>query len=164
MDRSICIIGLSPHFSKHVAKKTADKLDMLFGDVTELLSYDLGNLEEAIKSSSMEYVSKLRSSKVKTLASYDKTMFTVDYSALVENNNYELIKNKVLVIYLKLKQALLEKELQDDNATPSQIKIANTLFENRDELCEQYCDVVLEADSLNVLKISNKLAKLIKRS
>ncbi len=145
---SICIVGLPYLFTKYVAKQFADELEMFYADVNDLLQFDLLDRKEAEKKSGKAYILKLETSKVKTVSSYENTVYTLTYSAITQNNNYEHMKENSLVIYLKLGEKTYEKALEGEKLTKSQKELALAVYKDRDYICSKISDIQVVVRSL----------------
>ena len=154
---NICIVGIATNFIKKISKHLADELDMFYADIMDLLQYDLLDIDLATKQTSPEYVSKLLTNKVKNVATYENTVFTINYAALTENNNYNLIKGKSLIIYLKLDPELLQKALQQNKTTKSMQTISSALYNDRDSFCSKFAELVINLETLNDKQILNTI-------
>lgn len=149
MKNSICIVGLINDFTKKIAKALADELEMFYADVNELLQFDLIDINEAQKKSGKNYILKLETSKVKTVSTYENTVFTLNYSSLINNNNYEYVKENSLIIYLKLGEKTFLKVLENQNLTKNQKHLQAVVFKDRDKLCNKICDIKISVRSLD---------------
>lgn len=161
MKKNICIIGLSNTFTKNIAKRLADRLEMFYADINELLKFDLLDVDQAKELTSSKYIQKLESKKIKTVASYENTVITLDYSALTNNDNYEIIKNDCLIIYLKTTKEFYKKSLQEQELTKSQKTININLYKDRDYISSKVSDIIIK---LNAKNIDNVLDIIIKET
>ena len=48
MKTNITLISLIPNYSKNVSKLLAERLDMFFGDVEEMLDFELGDVDHIL--------------------------------------------------------------------------------------------------------------------
>lgn len=161
MRNNICIVGLSNDFTKTIAKQLADRLDFFYADVNDLLKYDLIDIADAERKSSKAYILKLESSKVKTVASYENTVFTVDYSSLVNGNNYEHILNQTVIVFLKLSKQKLTERLDMQHATPAEKTLELSVFEDRNALISKICNATVLVRTWNETTILKNLLKIV---
>ena len=100
--KNICVIGMSPEFADSIAELLADKLDMFFANVNDLIEFDLIDVAETEVVCGRDYLLKIEQKKVKEVCSYENTIVTMDYSILNDDENIKTIKENCLLIYLKL--------------------------------------------------------------
>lgn len=155
LKKNICIIGLATNFTKTIAKTLADKLDMFYADINDLLRFDLLDINEAKKLAGKNYILKLETSKIKTVASYENTIITLNYSSLTNNENFEILKRECLIIYLKLTKSLYEKHIEQDKLTKSQKAIALTVFKDRDFISQNVTDIMVKVNTKNESKLQD---------
>lgn len=147
MVSNICIVGLLKSYTKNVAKCVADALEMFYADVRELLEFDLINLAEASKVVGLDYIEKQECKKIKTLASYENTIFTLDYLSLNNEKNLENVKTGCLLIYLKLGAAYFNKLLKREDIPNSEEILLKTMHTEHSKLLGEYADVVVEINN-----------------
>ena len=155
MKKNITIISLASSFKKHIAKKLADELEMIFADVNELMEYNLIN-DEMLAVAGQEYFDKNERKTLQTIASYENTILTVDFSTLNKSNNIDILKQNSLIIYL----ALNFEDLQNINKNEldkSQIKLSDIAFKDRNLLLKNYADIIIDVDSLDLSKVIDKI-------
>ena len=155
MKKNITIISLASSFKKHIAKKLADELEMIFADVNELMEYNLIN-DEMLAVAGQEYYDKNERKTLQTIASYENTILTVDFSTLNKSNNIDILKQNSLIIYL----ALNFEDLQNINKNEldkSQIKLNDIAFKDRNLLLKNYADIIVDVDSLDLSKVIEKI-------
>ena len=160
MVSNICMVGLLKTYTKNVAKCVADALEMFYADVRELMEFDLINLAEASKIAGLDYIEKQECNKIKTLATYENTIFTLDYLSLNNEKNLESVKTGCLLIYLKLGATYFNKLLKREDIPNSEEILLKTMHTEHSKLLSEYADVVVEVnnDKQNVTNlILNKI-------
>ena len=150
LKNNICVIGLANDYLKLVAKQLADKLDMFYADVNELLQFDLINIEEARQKSGNEYILGLESKKVKSVSTYDNIIYTMSYSTLTNKNNYHYVTKNSVVIYVRMGDITYKKALKQQKNTENQQKLALVVKRDRNALCKELADIEILARTLNV--------------
>ncbi len=161
MKKNITIVGLAKDYTKKIAKKFADKLEMYYADITDLIQFDILDIAEAEKTCGKEYIRKLEASKIKTVTSYDNSVITVNYNALNNETNLNYIKQNTLLIYLRLDKDELTNKLNEDVTKVSQIKLAQTVFNERDFILSRVCDITINVKNLTDTQLIKMIGKSI---
>lgn len=161
MKTNITIVGLAKEYTKKVAKDFADKLDMYYADITDLIQFDLINVEEAEKTCGKEYIRNVEATKIKTVTTYDNSVITVNFHALNNEKNLKYIKENTLLIYLKLSKDELGDKLNLDINKDAQIKLAETVFEDRDYILSKVCDIIINVKGLQDKQVVKLIGKSI---
>ena len=86
-------------FNKKLCIYLADKLDMFFVDVKELIEYDLVNSKEALLRCGKEYIEKEERKTVRNVSEYENTVVNIPYDLFV--NNRDFFKNNNINIFIK---------------------------------------------------------------
>ena len=153
MKENICVIGLYNNFVKSLAKSISDSFDMFFADITELVQFDLLDVDNARNLCGDDYVKKVENNKVKTISSYSNTLFTLDYSLLNNDDNLNRIKQSSYIIYLKLSKDELKKNMLNNNLKHQEINLKIDLYDYRNAFCEKYADFVIDCNNKGVRDI-----------
>ena len=154
MADNIVVFGLNNNYVKTIGKMLADELEMFFADVLDLLKFDFIDLVQANNIVGKDYILKQEKSKIKTLATYDNTVISVDYRSINNDENLENLKQGCLLVYLKMD----EKTLNDVN---KYYKAANEFdlfledFENN--ILENKSNVVCDISNLKLEDVVNKI-------
>jgi len=158
LKQNICVIGLNTNFTSTISKEIADAFDMFFADVTELINFELMDVEYARVICGDEYVHKVEKSKVKMVNSFENTLFTMDYSLLNEESSYDITKKCSYILYLKLSKQSIKKLLKG-----SKLKTTDSLiydvYEFRNNLCEKYADFIIDCNKKTGKEIIKEIEK-----
>ncbi len=144
MVSNICMVGLLQNYTKTVCKCIADALEMFYADVRELLEFDLISLAEASKIVGLDYIEKQEYKKIKTLASYENTIFTMDYLGLNQEENVVSVKEGSLLVYLKLSKRLFNQLIKRENLPQSEEVLLSSMFKEHNDMLSSVADVVVE--------------------
>ena len=147
MVSNICMVGLINNYTKNVSKCVADALEMFYADVRELMEFDLINIAEASQIAGLDYIEKQESNKIKTLATYENTIFTLDYLCLNKETNLKNVKSGALIVYLKVGKTLLKKLLEKEELPNSEEMLLESMFDEHNRLLCSYADVVVDIKS-----------------
>ncbi len=157
MKTNICVIGLAPTFTQKVAKALADKLEMYFADINALIEFDILNVHQIVDLCGKDYLQKIENKKVKQVASFENSLLTLNFTLLNNDFNSKAIKEKCVVVFLKLNQQAYEKKiLKEKYSKLSQILNIN-MFNDRTKICASLADIVFECDEQTVAKIATSL-------
>lgn len=144
MVNNICMVGLLKTYTKNVAKCVADALEMFYADVRELMEFDLINLAEASKVAGLDYIERQENNKIKTLATYDNTIFTLDYLSLNNESNLENVKTGCLLIFIKVGATYFNKLLKKEDIPNSEEILLKTMRTEHNKVLSEYADIVVE--------------------
>lgn len=161
MKKNITIVGLAKDYTKKIAKKFADKLEMYYADITDLIQFDLLDIAEAEKTCGKEYIRKIEASKIKTVTTYENSIITVNYNALNNETNLGYIKENTLLIYLHLSKEELIEKLNEDVANANQIKLAQSVYDERDFILSRLSDITINVKDLTDIKLIKMIGKAI---
>lgn len=162
MKQNICVISLSNIYAAKLGKSISDAFDMFFADITELIKFELMDVEHARAVCGDEYIQKVERSKVKAVNTFENTLFTMDYSLLNDDSNLKTTQEHSFIIYLKLSKRALIK-VANKNAYSGLIF---DVYEFRDKLCEKYADIIIDCDKKEeseiIREIENKFMEISK--
>lgn len=158
MVSNICMVGLLDNYTKDVTQRVADMLEMYYTDVTEVMEYDFADLIKAESIVGRDYLEKQESGVVKTLASYDNTIFSIKFSILNNETNLNYVKNGCLLIYVRVNEADFAKKISKEPLNKYEKSIAKKLYVERDKiLCEEATIVANVVDEDEIKIILNKI-------
>ena len=155
MKKNITIICLVNDYKKRVAKALADELEMFYADVNEIMEYNLIN-DEMLEKAGQQYFDENESKTVKTIASYDNTILTLNFSTLNKGNNLDILKKDSLIIYLKL-NFLKFCELNRYENKKSLIKINEIEFEDRNTYISSFADIIVNVVHAELSSVVNEI-------
>ncbi|MGN1223347.1 MAG: shikimate kinase [Christensenellales bacterium] len=163
MKDNITIVALNKRYRKNIAKKLANTLQMFYLDINELVKYELFDVKKVIKLSGLDYFSNEETKIVKSVSKYENTLCTLDLDTFFNNDNYKYLKEKNLIIFLKLNyddfKLQLEKErLNNKYENLLELKV----FDERNKVLEKLCDIVVDL-SLNEKNYEDKIIEEIKK-
>lgn len=159
MGSNICVVGLLNSYTKNVAKRVSDVLEMFYTDVTEVLEYDLMGIDVAESIVGKEYIEKQETGTIKMLSSYVNTIFTIGFSSLNNENNYGYVKDGCLLIYLRCNQTKFKQLLKNEKLSNTETELAVKQFKDRDKILTDMVDIVADV-SKNEDEIKIILSKI----
>lgn len=157
--KNITIICLANEYKKRVAKALADELEMFYADVNEIMEYNLIN-DEMLEKAGQQYFDENESKTVKTIASYDNTILTLNFSTLNKGGNLNILKKESLIIYIKLS---FEKfcKLNKFETKKSLVKINELAFEDRNAYIADFCDILVDPLDLELTSVVENIIQSI---
>ena len=78
MKSNITFIALNNSFKKNIAKQLAEKLEMFYIDINELINYNLHNVAEVISLAGLEYYNEVETKTVASISSYENSLITLN--------------------------------------------------------------------------------------
>lgn len=164
MKSNLTLIALNPEFKKNIAKKLAEVLEMFYVDINEFIKYDIIDVNTVIKTAGLEYYNKLETKAVSTISSYENTLSTLTLSTFFSNDNFKILKETSVFIYIRLKHSDFKAELLKER--PKSAKYENLLnekvFYERDAVLKSLCDIVIDIN-FREKNLTNKIIKSIKK-
>lgn len=159
MISNICIVGLLKNYTKKVAKRVADALEMFYADVEDLLTFDFIDIMKAENIVGKEYIERQETNKIKTLASYENTIITLNHQSLNKEKNLNHIKNGAILVYLKISNTNFKRKISQEGLTSQEKSLLIKLENERDKLLCEYADVVVPIEG----KIDNVMKLILKK-
>ena len=159
---NIAFLCLSNNYAKYLGKKFADSLDMFFANISDILEYNLIN-GDMLETAGKQYFDLQREKVIKSVCQYENAVICGTFDILI--NNIDKLKNKSLIVYLKLDKKTIEKHEKDDKK--SQVFIKEITFEQEDKLCADCADVIVEMtddDNQNIDSIKNSIINYYKEN
>lgn len=147
MVSNICMVGLLDKYTKDVTQHVADMLEMYYTDVTDVMEYDFSDLVKAESIVGRDYIEKQESGVVKTLSSYDNTIFSIKFSILNNETNLGYVKNGCILIYLRLDEAAFNKNISKEPLNRYEKSIAKKLYDERDKILVSYATIVADVSA-----------------
>lgn len=156
--QNICVIGLNNIYVSKVGKSIADAFEMFFADITELIKFELMDVEYARMICGDEYVHKVERSKVKAVNGFENTLFTMDYSLLNDEINFNKTKEDSFIVYLRMDKTYITK-WEKENLKNQRSALIFDVFEFRDKLCKKYSDFVINCNNKTDEQIIKEVTK-----
>ncbi len=145
MKSNLVIIGFEKQFNKDLCLYLADKLDMFFVDVAELIEYNLINSKEALLRCGREYIEKEEKKTVRNVADYENTIINIPYDIFI--NNKDFFNSGCYKIFI------IPQNLED---------VDKIVMADRIELIKSYCNAIIENVENNVEDVYNKIINSLK--
>ncbi len=147
MKKSICIFGLASGFSKNVAQRISNKLEMHFACVEDLIEFDLINPSEVKKICGAEYLKKIERKKVKEATSFENTIVYLRFALLNDELNFKHLKNTCVMVYIALNEDSYEKKISRDKLSKLEKILSLGVFKDRDTLLKNRADIVVDCSN-----------------
>ncbi len=141
---------MSTKFRQNVAKSLADELEMFYADVNDIMEYNLIN-SEMLEKAGQDYYDENERKTLKTIASYENTILTLNYSTLNKNDNFELLRKNTLIIFIELEYSCFASVNHEENAMPL-AKLNEIAFEDRTKNLSSIADIVVKESSVDISK------------
>jgi len=142
---NITFIALNNGLKKEIAKNLAEKLEMFYIDINELIKYQIPNTSEVITLAGIEYYNEEETKIVKTVSSYENTLITIDLDTFFNNNNYLHLKENSVFIYLKVDFENFKKLLEREIPKKSRLEksLSKKVFNERNKIIELESDIII---------------------
>ena len=146
MKSNITFIALNRNFKIDIAKNLAETLGMFYIDINDLIKYELTNIDKVISLAGLEYYNKVETKTVRSVSTYENTLITLDLDTFFNNDNYKILKDSSLFIYLRLNFEQYKEKLEQEIEKKSKHEksLNKKVFKERDKLINFTSDIVIE--------------------
>lgn len=157
MKGNILLVGLDYSFVKCVGTGLAEKLDLFFLDVNDLIEYRIIDKEKMQIVCGMEYFEKKKRNVIFEISDYENTIVNIPYD-IVLNKEYKEVLKKSTLIFLNFNKELLEK-FNKSRKEENKLDIELITYEELTKLLLELADysVIVESENIekNIESISN---------
>ncbi len=143
MKSNIVIVSLNYNLSKNVSLCLANKLDMYFLDVKDLIEYSLIDTRRVELLCGEKYLKKQEKNVIMGVACYENTIINFPYEQLLDEDYYRAIGKSSTIIYLGAsKELLLQQSLK--KKAQENLSMELIAFEELDNLLTQKSDITIK--------------------
>lgn len=147
---NICLFGLAKQFTDEVGKDLSQKLDIYYANFEKIFEFEMIDVDRLEELCGKDYLEKKESSLLKRLCTYENTLINISYHLLNSEDNHNYLQKHCLIIYLKMDISRYKEEIKNDNISKGNMALNIDLFKDRDQLCEQYADIVVATKNKKV--------------
>ena len=162
MKSNIIVVGLDYTFAGQICLNIANKFDMFFLDVKDLIEYNLINSKNVEKLCGVEYLKQEQKTIAISAKNYENTVINFPYSLFLDNDIAGEVTVNSLVVFLKMEKQVLEQintTKSEQNNLTTEIIVADEL----NKLISKKSDIVVSVDNsdlnFNVEKIIQTMKK-----
>lgn len=136
MENLVVMFGLNPSMTANIAKQVADRLDLYYLSINDLIEYEFSKVVFDYENCGQEYFQSKVLKLVKSVFDYENTIAVVDVDNLFSDEVITIAKSKSKLIFLNF------------NNGESMPIVNNIVFDEMQAICLQYADFVVdEADN-----------------
>ncbi len=164
MKNNITFICVVNSFGRKIAKAAADKLDLYYADINDFLDFSMATTaQEVINLCGPEYLAKLEQEAVKTVASFENTIISVETRFFMSADSRHSLKDGSMIVYLKMDRKTYDKYVDSVKDEKKKLELENikTVFDEYDAMCSRSCDITIDLKDLNEKATTKKALKLI---
>lgn len=143
MISNICIIGLVPEFTAKVSMALAEKLEMFYANVDDLIEFELMDLKKLEEMCGTEYLIKEEKSIVRKICSYENTLLTLKYSVLNNEDNIRNIRDNCLLIYLRFDKPNYDLVVKREESE----QLEEDVYNDRDFICKNISEFTINCNA-----------------
>ena len=144
MVSNVCIIGLIPDFTASVSQDLAEKLDMFYANVDDIIEFELMDVKKLEEVCGTEYLIKKEKDIVRNICSYENSLLTLNYSVLNNEENIKNIRDNCLLIYLRFDRpnyvSSMKKVEKDE-------PLSEDVFNDRDFICKNISEFTIDCNA-----------------
>lgn len=162
----IYLIGMPLSGKTTIKNSLSKKLDFKVLDLDDLFTIKYGNISNYINLNGEQKFRKLESNILKEVSSLDENLIISTGGGVVtEEKNLKYMKsNNSLVIFLKISyDTFLDRIKKHGKDNRPLLKEYKNLYKSRQELYNNFSDLVIECDNKKVSKITNEIKKIIEK-
>ena len=165
MISNIVVACLREDLKQNIVKILADKLEMYFADIDELVKYEAINPQEVIDRVGVEYLQKLTDKQVYNISTYENTIITASDDILTNSKNILTLKTSSLIVLIKIPFKAYKKYITTQAKGVLQpIDIINlNMFFDKEKIIEKSANIVINVKWMNAKHIAKKVIKAIKK-
>lgn len=158
---NLCVIGLAKMFTDDICKQLSVRMDMFYANIQQILEYELIDALKVESICGKEYLLKEEISIIKRICGYENTLINIEFANLNNETTLQNVKNNCLVVYLKLPQERYAKEQSKEVQSFSIAQLNMDLFDERDTICSNLSDVIIDCKDNSVDVIIEDLIEQI---
>ena len=147
MKSNILLVGLDYDFIKNVANELANKFDMFFLDVNDLIEYNLIDTKNVKVTCGVEYFEKVEKKIALSVAEYENTVINFPYSLFLNANFANILSQRALTIFIKMDKETLVKE--NFRKGENKLSIEILTCDELNKLLEEKVDLTVGNSTLN---------------
>ena len=147
MKSNILLVGLDYDFIKNVANELANKFDMFFLDVNDLIEYNLIDTKNVKVTCGVEYFEKVEKKIALSVAEYENTVINFPYSLFLNANFSNILSERALTIFIKMDKETLVKE--NFRKGENKLSIEILTCDELNKLLEEKVDLTVGNSTLN---------------
>ncbi len=156
---SVCFLN---DYNKAISTMVSDKLDLYYADINDYLEFNMVNANEVIAKCGVEYLEKLEIDSVKSVASFENAVISIEPRLFIKQKSLNALKNSGIVIYVRLPKKVYADQINKakKDKKDEMLNILN-VYDDYDKICTQNADIIIDSKNLNEKSIYKKMLKHI---
>ena len=162
MKSNITMLMHLNEFKRRVLRNVSKKLKMHYGDVDEMIEYDIHDIDKAMKELGEGYVEKKSLKVLNGIYSYGNSILSAK-AGIVRNSKFnKLIKESSLVVYVDLNEDNFIKALKREGRNPDKEYHLKSYHKEK-EIYFKEADIIVKTKNTNSKDISDQIvAEILK--
>lgn len=157
---NVCVVGLAKDLTDNVCIELANEMGLYYANVEKILEFELFDQENIEKLCGKDYLLKEEKLIIQRLCTYEETLINLNYFNLNNDDILNTIKKHCLLIYLHMSEDRFNLEIEKKSENNV---INRTLFLDRDKICRDLADIVVDVANLECQDIAkNTVDSIIK--
>lgn len=160
MSSRIVLVGLDNQLVKDISNALADKLNMFFLDIDDLIKYNFASQEETIAKVGIDYYEK----QIKKLAigacDYENTVIHCPYDLLLDNDVLQSFKIKAKIVFVNIPKDVLVKQNKQKSAN-EKLDIQILAYEELTKQLEAIASLSVIFSDKNVNNITEEIKQIL---
>ena len=156
---SVCFLN---GYNKTLSTMVSDKLDLYYADVNDYLEFNMVNATEVISKCGVEYLEKLETDSVKSVASFENAVISIEPRLFINKKSLNALKASSLIIYVRLPKKVYADQINKakKDKKDEMLNILN-VYDDYDKMCLDNADIVIESKVINAKSVYKKMLKHI---
>ena len=160
MDSRIVLVGLDNQLVKDISNALADKLNMFFLDIDDLIKYNFASQEETIAKVGIDYYEK----QIKRLAigacDYENTVIHCPYDLLLDNDVLQGFKTNAKIVFVNIPKDVLDAQNMQKSAN-EKLDIQILAYEELTKQLETIANFSVIFSGKNVNNITEEIKQIL---
>lgn len=165
MITNITILALNNNFKKNISKKLSKELDMFYVDMQDIIKFDMEAYNKVTSANGVEFYNNLENEAFKRVCGFENTVITTELNLINRGNNFELLKNSSLIIYLNLDYNFYKEKLIEERPRSNiyEENLNLVVFNERNQILSDYSDIIISVSHKNEKKLLKLIIKEIQK-
>ena len=165
MKTNIIIVGSIYNKTKEISEFLANKFDLYYANVEDIISYRLFNADDIKKKCGEGYFKKLKKDIISEIGNFENTLICIKNSLFLDKDNTEKLIKYGTVVFLDFSKNIFESIIKSSKNEEDKkaLQVEEITFEEKEELCKKYSDVSIELNKDNFESNCKQVKKILEK-
>lgn len=162
MDSRIVLVGLDNQLVKDISNALADKLNMFFLDIDDLIKYNFASQEETIAKVGIDYYEKQMKKLAVGACDYENTVIHCPYDLLLDNDVLQGFKTNAKIVFVNIPKDVLDAQNMQKSAN-EKLDIQILAYEELTKQLETIANFSVIFSGKNVNNITEEIKQILEK-